>query len=152
MADRFRGPARRPALLDFVAGASLAVGVLAGCTTEARENANLIRVAAGQAKVKAGQAAAVEVVADTACGTDPQVQLSAHEKNTAGQAVRVVEASVLVTVQKSAIPFLPDPACAALVVPATLGSTFVPQTAGEWRIQGIGKFGPAVPEATFSVE
>lgn len=135
-----------------LAMAAALVATLAGCTTEGREKANLVSVAAGQAKVKAGQPATVEVVADTACGKDPAVQLTAHEKNTAGQAVRVVEASVVVTVQKSAVPFFPDPACAALVIPATLSSTFIPQTAGEWRIQGIGKFGPLAHEATFSVE
>lgn len=130
----------------------LAGPILAGCTVEARERANILTVAASRARVNAGQPARVDVVADTACGRAPEVELTPHETNTAGEPVRVVEASVLMTVQRAAVPFLPDPACAALVVPATLSTTFTPQTAGEWRIKGIGKHGPTAPEATFSVD
>ncbi len=130
----------------------LAIATLSGCTTEGRARANILSVAAGHASVKAGQPATIEVAADTACGKDPEVALTPFEKNTAGQPVRVVEATVLVTVPKSAIPFLPDPACAALIVPGTMSATFTPQTTGEWRIKGIGKNGPTAPEATFSVE
>lgn len=131
---------------------ALAICLLAGCTREARERANLVRVAAGQAQIQVGQAMRVDVVADTACGKDPEVRLTPFEKNSAGEAVRLVETSVEITVRKSALPFLPDPACAALVVPATLSASFTPQTPGEWRIRGIGKYGPSTPESTFSVQ